>query len=30
MVRPVEVLKKIFPLTDQEIKMARIIKLHAL
>ncbi|MFH1974759.1 MAG: TIGR03960 family B12-binding radical SAM protein [Pseudomonadota bacterium] len=30
MVRPVEVLKKIFPLTDEEIKMTRIVKLHAL
>lgn len=30
MVRPFEVLKKIFPLTDEEIKMARIVKLNAL
>jgi len=30
MVRPVEVLKKIFPLTDEDIKMARIVKLPAL
>jgi len=30
MVRPVEVLKKIFPLTDDEIKTARILKLSAL
>lgn len=30
MVRPVEVLKKIFPLTDEEIKRARIVKLHTL
>jgi radical SAM-linked protein len=30
MVRPVEVLKKIFPLTDEEIKTARIVKLGAL
>lgn len=30
MVRPFEVLKKIFPLSDEEIKMARIVKLNAL
>ena len=30
MVRPVEVLKKIFPLSDEEIKRARIVKLHTL
>ncbi len=29
MVRPAEVLKKIFPFTDKEIKMARIVKLQA-